>query len=90
MKKYTLITGACGGLGREFVKLCLKNRENLMLSGTSEQKLDLLKSDLIGQFGELCKDVDIKTCKCDISNKDDRVHLIDFIKTNEISFSRRK
>ena len=28
MKKYTLITGACGGLGKSFVKLCAKNKDD--------------------------------------------------------------
>ena len=88
MKKYTLITGACGGLGREFVKLCLFNKENLLLSGTSEQKLDLLKKDLSDLFGDFYKDIDIKTFKCDISKKEDRLSLIEFIKTNEISVNR--
>ena len=45
---YTLITGACGGLGRAFVKETIKAKENLVLVGTSEKKLKLLieKTDM--------------------------------------------
>ncbi len=84
MKKYTLITGACGGLGRSFVKLCAENKENLILSGTSQNKLDLLLAD----FAEAFKEVDVKTIVCDLGKMEDRINVIKFIQENKLQVSR--
>jgi len=88
MKNYTLITGACGGLGQSFVKLCLQNCENLLLVGTSSKKLENFKTDLNDKHKDLLKDIDIKLFLCDLSNKENRVNLIDFINKNEIVVSK--
>ena len=84
MKKYTLITGACGGLGRSFVKLCAKNKENLILSGTSKKKLEQLVSD----FSEEFKDIDVKTVVMDLGKMEDRKNVISFVKENKLHVSR--
>ena len=76
MKKYTLITGACGGLGRAFVNECAKAKENLVLVGTSQKKLDLLLKD----FEEMFKGLQIKTFVCNLGNLDDRKELVNFLK----------
>ena len=39
---YTLITGACGGLGGAFVRLLAERGEALFLTGRSEEKLSAL------------------------------------------------
>ena len=72
----TLVTGACGGLGRAFVKILAKNKENLILTGTSKQKLEELKKD----FKEEFKDIFVKTIICDLSKREDREGLINDIK----------
>ena len=72
----TLVTGACGGLGRAFVKILAKNKENLILTGTSKQKLEELKKD----FKEDFKDIFVKTIICDLSKREDREGLINDIK----------
>lgn len=46
---YTMITGATGGLGSAFSRLCAKNGENLILTGRSEGKLRLLKEKLLAE-----------------------------------------
>ena len=75
-KKYcTLITGACGGLGRAYVKLLAKNKENLILTGTSEKKLEILVADFKAEFEGLF----VKTIVCDLSNKKSREGLINEI-----------
>ena len=75
-KKYcTLITGACGGLGRAYVKLLAKNKENLILTGTSEKKL----SSLIEEFNSDLEGLFVKTIVCDLSKKKSRENLIDEI-----------
>ena len=43
-KLCTLITGACGGLGRAFVEILAKDKENLVLTGTSKKKLEQLET----------------------------------------------
>ena len=88
MKNFTLITGACGGLGKSFVKHCLKNKENLLLSGTSENKLSNLLEGLRNDFSEDLSKIEIKTCVCDISSKNSRQNLIDFISQNQICVNK--
>lgn len=84
MKKYTLITGACGGLGRSFVKLCAKNKENLILSGTSEKKLETLMQD----FKEEFKDIDVKTIICDLGKLVDRKNVLKFLEEEKLEVNR--
>ena len=84
MKNYTLITGACGGLGQSFVKICLQNKENLLLVGTSEQKLLALVNELQKNYKEILNVIELKTFVCDLSNKENRIAVIDFINNNNI------
>lgn len=72
----SLITGACGGLGREFVKLLAAKKENLVLVGTSEKKLEQLVED----YKDLFNDLTIKTIVCNLAKKEDRENLIDTLK----------
>ena len=71
-KYCTLITGACGGLGRAFVKILAEKKENLILVGTSEKKLSLLCED----FKDLFEGLFIKTIVCDLAKKKSRENLI--------------
>ena len=88
MKNYTLITGACGGLGKSFVKLCLKNKENLLITGTSEKKIEILLEELKNEFGDEFKNLDIKSVVCDLSKKANRENLIKFIIENNICINK--
>lgn len=88
MKNYTLITGACGGLGQSFVRLCLKNNENLLLSGTNQEKLDALEQNLKKEFNEELEKVEIKTIVCDLSDKKSRTGIIEFINKNKICVNK--
>ena len=82
--KYTLITGACGGLGRAFVTLCARNKENLILTGTSEKKLTALSAE----FAEEFKGLDVKTFVCDLSKLADRENLVKNITEQKLEVSR--
>ena len=84
MEKYTLITGACGGLGRSFVTECAKLKENLVLVGTSQKKLDVLVSD----FSEMFNGLKIETCVCNLGKSEDRKHLVEFLDKKEIEISK--
>ena len=75
IKYCTLITGACGGLGRAYVKLLAKNKENLVLVGTSEKKLNQLLKDFETELEGLF----VKTIVCDLSNNQSRGRLIQTI-----------
>ena len=47
----TLITGATGGLGKAFCDIYAKNKNNLLLVSTSEQKLAQLKNQIEKDYG---------------------------------------
>ena len=80
MSNFTLITGACGGLGRALVTECAKNKENLVLVGTSQKKLDVLLDD----FKELFLKLEVKTFVCDLGDAGSRKKLVEFLKSEEI------
>ena len=48
--KFTLITGATGGLGVAFSKIYAKEKNNLFLVSTSEDKLKALKEQIENEF----------------------------------------
>ena len=76
----TLITGACGGLGRAFVKLLAEKKENLVLVGTSQKKLDAL----VEEFKETFEGLFVKTFVCNLGKVEDREKLVKGLNKNEI------
>lgn len=76
----TLITGACGGLGRAFVKILADKKENLILTGTSQKKLDELKKDFANEFEGLF----VKTIVCNLGDEKSRNNLIDEINKDNL------
>lgn len=76
----TLITGACGGLGRAFVKILAEKKENLILTGTSQKKLDELKKDFTAEFDGLF----VKTIVCDLGDEKSRNNLVDEINRDNL------
>lgn len=84
MEKYTMITGACGGLGQSFVKLLADAGENLLLTGTSEKKLKAL----VAEFADRFKNIKVKTFVLNLSNGDNRKDLIEFVQKNEIQINK--
>ena len=50
--EYTVITGACGGLGGAFVDALAKQGENLLLLGRDEARLANLQTRLAEQYGK--------------------------------------
>lgn len=62
---YTLVTGACGGLGGAFVVQLAQQGRNLALVGTSMAKLDALKQKLQQDYPNIL----IETFVCDQSNE---------------------
>ena len=76
----TLITGACGGLGRAFVKILAEKKENLVLTGTSQEKLDKLLEDFKDDFQGLF----VKSIVCDLAIKNQRESLIQDLKDSKL------
>ena len=50
---YTLLTGACGGLGGAFARLLARRGEPLLLTGRSEERLLALADELRARFPAL-------------------------------------
>ncbi len=44
---YSLVFGATGGIGKEFCKMLAKRGENLFISGRRQNKIELLKEELL-------------------------------------------
>lgn len=80
----TLVTGACGGLGRAFVEILAKQKDNLILTGTSKEKLDLLLDDFKTEFEKIF----VKSVICDLSKKEDRENLLKEIESNDLVVNR--
>lgn len=78
--RFTLITGACGGLGRAFVKQCAIAGENLLLAGTSESKLEKLKED----FSDIFVGIKVKTIVLNLASENDRQNVLTFLDKEKI------
>ncbi len=78
-KEYTLITGACGGLGGAFCRELSLRGESLFLTGRSEERLNALKSEL--PEDTLCY-------PCDLSDGESRRRFFEEVDRSKISFRR--
>lgn len=78
---FTLITGASGVLGGEFVKIYALRGENLLLTGQSEERLALVKE----KYSNVAQ---IKTFACSLSEQSERERLFAFIEGEGVSVSR--
>lgn len=74
---YTLITGACGGLGRAFVAQTAAGGKNLILIGTNKERLETLKKDTLAAHSNIF----IETFVCDQSKTEQRQKLFENIST---------
>ena len=83
-KNYTLITGACGGLGRAYVSECAKNKENLILTGTSAEKL----SKLCDEFSSKFNGIFVRTFVCDLGDESQIENLVAKIKEEKIFINK--
>ena len=81
---YTLITGACGGLGGALVRLLAARGEALFLTGRSEEKLSALAQSLKEKF----PDLPVECCPCDLADSGSRQALFAYADARGIAFSR--
>ncbi len=80
--EYTLITGACGGLGKEFCRQ-LVGTDNLFLTGRSEEKLKALREELLAEKS----DAEIICLKADLTREEERKAIFDYADRENIKFS---
>ena len=71
--EFNVITGATGGLGKEFAKQLLDKGEPIFITARSEEKLFLLKRELTAKY----KNAVIEYKKCDLVNEEDRKAFFD-------------
>ncbi len=81
--QYTLITGACGGLGGAFCEVLAGRGEALFLTGRSVERLSALAEDLKARYG-----IDVAFRACDLTKKEDRLALFAYADGMGVRFSR--
>ncbi len=70
-KKYSLITGASCGLGKELAKECARRGKNLLLTALPEEKIKVVGEQLSQEFG-----VEVQTFEADLTNSKEIKELI--------------
>ena len=77
--KWTLITGAAGGLGKAFCRQYASTGCNLLLQGRSYEQLYLLKTQLLKEYS-----IKIDVYVCDFTNKESFSEFCEFLANYEI------
>lgn len=78
---YTLITGATGGLGKAFVWECAERGEHLLLTGRSEEKLNILRGQILEKY-----DISVLTFPCRLDVEEEREAFYRF--AENLAFSK--
>ncbi len=81
---YTLITGATGGLGRAFCFACAKKGDSLLLTGRSQEKLNLLREEILSLYPM----AQVEIYPADLANDGSRYALIDKLTADGVVLSR--
>ena len=76
---YALITGATGGLGRAFCEIYAKNKYNLVITGTNEEKVNKLKDELETKFG-----IKVFGLVADLSKDSECRKVFEYTKNNNV------
>ena len=74
--KTALISGATAGIGKAIAKKMAKLNYNIIITGRRNERLDLLKKELIEEFA-----IEVKTLNFDIRNKEEVFDAIDSLDT---------
>jgi len=77
--KWAIITGADGGIGREFSRNLASRGCNLLLVGNRGREIELLAHEIKGKF-----DVDTRTLELDLTLQDAARRIDDFLEENWI------
>lgn len=82
-KRYALITGATGGLGKAFAVEAAKQGYALLLTGRSEEKLILLKEEMESAF----QGVEIRVYAADLADTESRKALMEAMEAEGLKIS---
>ena len=80
---YTVITGACGGLGREFAERLASQGERLILTGRSKERLHSLCDELFSRYG-----TQAIAYEMDLTELSARQAFANFLAENSLSVER--
>lgn len=80
MAKFSLITGATGGLGRAFVFECANRGDNLVLTGTNQTKLENITNEINEKF----PNIQVISKTCDLSSFESRNEFFSYLKSQDI------
>ncbi len=81
--EYTIITGACGGLGRAFAEELASRKQPLLLLGRSPQRLQQLSEELSQKYG-----VQTLTYVLDLTDLDARKGFEEYLTEQSVSVAR--
>ena len=81
--EYTIITGACGGLGKAFAEELAARKQPLLLLGRSQQRLQNLAEELEKNYG-----IPALTYALDLTNLEERKGFEDYLSSQELSVAR--
>lgn len=79
-EKYTVITGASSGIGREMTKVFAKKGKNLILVARRKERLEELKNEIICENNN----IDIEIIPCDLSDMDAVYELYEKLKNYDL------
>ncbi len=82
--QYTLVTGACGGLGGAFCDVLAERKEPLFLTGRSEKRLAALAEKLKSSHEGL----EVAFRACDLRSEEDRLAFFNYADEMGASFFR--
>lgn len=82
-KKITVITGACGGLGKAFVETLAAMGEPLLLLGRDAHRLAALQTEICSRFG-----VTAELFQADLTDDADRLRFDEYLLENQFLVQR--
>lgn len=80
---YTFISGATGGIGKAFCYSVASQKDNLFITGRSQEKLVELKDELIKKYNVL-----VDVFACDLTSEKSRKDMLDYIDEKGYKFKR--
>lgn len=76
-RKSVIVTGASGGIGRAVASVFLAHDHNVVLAGTSQDKLDALTRDLVAADGAADRPARLLSVVIDAAQPADRIRLVE-------------
>ncbi len=83
--KFTLITGAAGGLGKEFAKIYAKNSHNIILVDINQAGLMTTKQELL----KINRDINVVALRANLANMNEIDKLCSFINSKMMTVNKQ-